>query len=402
MIPADPVDPSLQHAATAPPVAPLLQSATTAPPPVYAAIAPLLQEATTAPPLQETTTNPPLQETTTATTTVQDAATTNPPLQETTTYPPPDAATATTTVQDAAAATAAAAATESDPPPVAATATKSDPPPDAATATTTVQDAAATATTRKRGRKRNANFLSADNTGGTNLGDSVAERRKLTPRTCVNKKQEEQAKSPQRKKTKGRRLEQSMENGGEGEVHDDNEDGKEASQLQDGEEEVHDENEDGKEASQLQDDVVEEEDDDQDEEDEEDEDEEEEDVGELTPDDLEIIQQNKEVIDVDADDAVDFDAAAFSAKNKIEQDQILKSTDILLNINFLPLSFFIHSTDNFLICAYLLCVLNFSVFLNFSKLQTELIFFDFFCFSELSKTKKYTFALILFLPTRSA
>jgi len=201
------------------------------------------------------------------------------------------------------------------------------------------------------------------------LGDSVAERRKLTPRTCVNKKQGEQAKSPQRKKTKGRRLEQSMENGGEGEVHD--------------------ENEDGKEASQLQDDIVEEEDDDQDEEDEEDEDEEEEDVGELTPDDLEIIQQNKEVIDVDADDAVDFDAAAFSAKNKIEQDQILKSTDILLNINFLPLSFFIHSTDNFLICAYLLCVLNFSVFLNFSKLQTELIFFDFFCFSEFSKTKKY-------------
>ena len=369
MIPADPVDPSLQHAATAPPVAPLLQSATTAPPPVNAAIAPLLQEATTAPPLQETTTNPPLQETTTATTTVQDAATTNPPLQGTTTYPPPDAATATTTVQDAAAATAAAAATESDPLPVAATATKSDPPPDAATATTTVQDAAATATTRKRGRKRNANFLSADNTGGTNLGDSVAERRKLTPRTCVNKKQGEQAKSPQRKKTKGRRLEQSMENGGEGEVHD--------------------ENEDGKEASQLQDDIVEEEDDDQDEEDEEDEDEEEEDVGELTPDDLEIIQQNKEVIDVDADDAVDFDAAAFSAKNKIEQDQILKSTDILLNINFLPLSFFIHSTDNFLICAYLLCVLIFSVFLKFSKLQTELIFFDFFCFSEFSITKKY-------------
>jgi hypothetical protein len=221
------------------------------------------------------------------------------------------------------------------------------------------------------------------------LGDSVAERRKLTPRTCVNKKQGEQAKSPQRKKTKGRRLEQSMENDGEGEVHDENEDGKEASQLQDGEGEVHDENEDGKEASQLQDDIVEEEDDDQDEEDEEDEDEEEEDVGELTPDDLEIIQQNKEVIDVDADDAVDFDAAAFSAKNKIEQDQILKSTDILLNINFLPLSFFIHSTDNFLICAYLLCVLIFSVFLKFSKLQTELIFFDFFCFSEFSITKKY-------------
>jgi hypothetical protein len=365
MIPTEPNDTSLQQAATAPPVAPLLQSATTAPPPVNAATAPLLQDATTAPPvapmLQSATTAPPPVNTETAPLLLQSATTAPPPVNAATeTAPPPQHE-------------------ETDPPPDAATATKSDPPPDAATATTTVQDAAATATTRKHGRKRNANFLSADNTGGTNLGDSVAERRKLTPRACVNKKQGEEAKSPQRKKTKGRRLEQSMENDGEGEVHDENEDGKEASQLQD-----------DKEASQLQDDIVEEEDDDQDEKDEEEEEsEEEEDVDDLTTDDLEIIQQNKEVIDVDADDAVDFDAAGFSAQNEIKQDQILKSTAMLLNMDFLPLSFFIHSTDNFLICAYFLCSLIFSVFLKFSKLQTELIFFDFFCFSEFSITKKY-------------
>jgi len=372
MIPTEPNDTSLQQAATAPPVAPLLQSATTAPPPVNAATAPLLQDATTAPPvapmLQSATTAPPPVNTETAPLLLQSATTAPPPVNAATeTAPPPQHE-------------------ETDPPPNAATAA-------AATAPQPVQDVATnTAVPRKRGRKSKTDLQPGDSTGEPIVGDSVAERRKLTPRACVGKKQEEKQgevpESPKRKESKRRRQEQNMENDGNKEVHKENEGSKKTSDEEnDGNKEVHKENEGGKKTSDEEEEVSEEEDDEEEEESEEDE--EEEDLEELTTDDLEVTQQIKGVIDVDADDTVDFDAAAFSAQNEIKQDQILKSTAMLLNMDFLPLSFFIHSTDNFLICAYFLCSLIFSVFLKFSKLQTELIFFDFFCFSEFSITKKY-------------
>jgi len=272
--------------------------------------------------------------------------------------------------------------------PLLQSATTAPPPVNAATAPPPQN----TAVPRKRGRKRKTDLQPGDSTGEPIVGDSVAERRKLTPRACVGKKQEEKQgevpESPKRKESKRSRQEQNMENDGNKEVHKENEGSKKTSDKEnDGNKEVHKENEGGKKTSDEEEEESEEEDDEEEEESEEDE--EEEDLEELTTDDLEVTQQIKGVIDVDADDTVDFDAAAFSAQNEIKQDQILKSTAMLLNMDFLPLSFFIHSTDNFLICAYFLCSLIFSVFLKFSKLQTELIFFDFFCFSEFSITKKY-------------
>jgi len=44
------------------------------------------------------------------------------------------------------------------------------------------------------------------------LGDSIGERRKLTPRACVSKKLGEEAKSPERNYSKRRGREENMEN----------------------------------------------------------------------------------------------------------------------------------------------------------------------------------------------
>jgi hypothetical protein len=361
MIPTEPNDTSLQQAATAPPVAPLLQSATTAPPPVNAATAPLLQDATTAPPvapmLQSATTAPPPVNTETAPLLLQSATTAPPPVNAATeTAPPPQHE-------------------ETDPPPNAATAA-------AATAPQPVQDVATnTAVPRKRGRKSKTDLQPGDSTGEPIVGDSVAERRKLTPRACVGKKQEEKQgevpESPKRKESKRRRQEQNMENDGNKEGHKENEGSKKTSDEEnDGNKEVHKENEGGKKTSDEEEEESEEEDDEEEEESEEDE--EEEDLEELTTDDLEVAQQIEGVIDVDADDTVDFNAAAFSAQNEIKQDQILKSTAMLLNMDFCrcPSSFTALTTSLY---VRILCSLIFQ-FSEISKLQTELIFFDFSVF----------------------
>jgi hypothetical protein len=171
----------------------------------------------------------------------------------------------------------------------------------------------------------------ADSSNTTDLALSIAERRKLTRRTCVGKMQEEEAKSSERKKKMQQR---NMENN----ANEDDDD---------------DENEDDDNDEDDNDD--EDKDDDNDEDDNDDEDEEESDDEEgnnnnkLTSSDIEIIQS---VINVDEDDEVVFDVADFSAKNIISQNQIVDDIKYVLNINLLPLSFFIHSTPNFLICEF--------------------------------------------------
>ena len=273
--------------------------AVTAPP-----VALLLQSATTAqPPLalllqSATTAQPPLapllQSATAAPPPEIAAAADSAPEIAATTNPPPEIATTDPplTVQDAAAETLTKRGRKRS-------AATTNTPPEIATTDPplTVQDAAAETLT-KRGRKTSRNLQPTDSTGATDLGDSIGERRKLTRRTCVGKMQEEK---------------------------------------------------------QVEEVKSEDEDDDNDEDDNDDEDEEESDDEEgnnnnkLTSRDIEIIQS---VIDVDEDDEVVFDVADFSAKNIISQNQIVDDIKYVLNINLLPLSFFIHSTPNFLICEF--------------------------------------------------
>jgi hypothetical protein len=142
--------------------------------------------------------------------------------------------------------------------------------------------------------------------------------------------QEEEAKSSERKKKMQQR---NMENNAN-EDDDDDENEDDDNDEDDNEEEDDDENAG----------------DDNDDEDEEESDGEEgNNNNKLTSRDIEIIQS---VIDVDEDDEVVFDVADFSAKNIISQNQIVDDIKYVLNINLLPLSFFIHSTPNFLICEF--------------------------------------------------
>jgi len=175
------------------------------------------------------------------------------------------------------------------PPPPEHAATAPPPPEHAATPPPPPKHAAAETPT-KSGRKRRAALPPADSSSTTDLGLSIGERRKLTQRTCVGNSR--------------RRQVQNVEMESEDDDEDDNDNNSE---------------------------------------------EEEEDDDENNDDNAEIIQS---VINVDEDDEVVFDVADFSAKNIISQNQIVDDIKYVLNINLLPLSFFIHSTPNFLICEF--------------------------------------------------
>lgn len=258
---------------------------------------------------------------------------------------------------------------------------------------------------KKRGRKETTSTSVDNNSSGNDLGDSIGERRKIKRRACVVSKDQKAVQKAavnstrrnyQKKKTQAGNMENTEDNhettrneenkdndnilDQQGNSTTDKERDEDANGQKSDEEEQHLDEHESEENSKEED--CEKEDDEEESEEEDDDDD---DLAELDQDDDDVINQGDEVIDVDKGELVPFDPNDFSAKNTIKQDEIITSQEWLLQVEFLPLSFFIHSTSSLLVCTYSSFVLNISVYLNFPKKTTEYNLYVIFSISELPK-----------------
>ena len=238
------------------------------------------------------------------------------------------------------------------------------------------------------GRKRKGSSAVADNNIGNDVGDSIGERSKLRRRACVGTRQPEPEQSAStaspKRNTRDRRAqgdtmenrrngdgsttgkeneeEENIDNSNEEENHDetmrdndnnnsddnaedDNEE-EDDNAEDDNEEEDDDNHEDRRQQSEEEEEAKDSEE--ENEESDEDEDEDEDSIEGFDKDDHEIIMEGQEMID--EGEHLPFDPDEFCSKNTVKQDEILTSGQLLLNINFLPLSFFIQACGGYLVC----------------------------------------------------